>query len=48
MNPEGLLVIDQEKPLPMKYIKTSAANPELEGFLKANSEQIEPNTAFNW
>lgn len=48
MNPEGLFVIDSEKPLPMKFIKTSDKNAELEGFLSANSEQIQPNTAFNW
>ena len=46
--PEGLLTIDSEKPYPIKYIKTSHQNAEIDGLLAANKEQIEADTAFNW
>ena len=41
------MAIDDEKPYPIKFTKTSHADPALEAFLASQKEQIEADTAFN-
>ena len=44
---DGHMAIDSEKPYPIKFTKTSHADPALEAFLASSKEQIEADTAFN-
>ena len=46
--PEGLMQIDDSKPYPMRFIKTSHKSDKIDGLLSGHSEQFQPDNAFNF
>ena len=46
--PDGLMQIDESKPLPFKFIKSSHKNDKIEAMISGNAAQFSPDNAFNF
>lgn len=46
--PDGLMQIDDSKPYPMRYIKTTHSSDKIDALLSGHGEQFTPDNAFNF